>query len=109
MSWIAFYQLRLAYLAAYDCMGAVAVNRTLPAPDEKNLSEAEDETGKKDRTYDLLLYFVVIFQHAALAVLSSRNIVPFGGKPPAGYSAWVCFAEPLVLMWRMNWDIVKRV
>ncbi|MBK7121645.1 MAG: alkane 1-monooxygenase [Chitinophagaceae bacterium] len=35
-------------------------------PDEKNLSEAEEELAKKDRLYDYLLYGIVLLQFAAL-------------------------------------------
>lgn len=35
-------------------------------PDEKNLTEAEEELAKKDRVYDYLLYAIVVLQFAAL-------------------------------------------
>jgi alkane 1-monooxygenase len=37
-------------------------------PDESNLSQAEEELARKNRWYDLLLYFVVPFQYVALAL-----------------------------------------
>lgn len=36
-------------------------------PDALNLNAAEEEVVKADRTYDILLYFVVLFQYAALS------------------------------------------
>jgi len=35
-------------------------------PDDKNLSEAEEELAKKDRLYDYLLYAIIVLQFAAL-------------------------------------------
>lgn len=35
-------------------------------PDDKNLSEAEEELARKDRLYDYLLYLIVLLQFAAL-------------------------------------------
>lgn len=40
-------------------------------PDEKNLSEAEEELVKKDRIYDYLLYVIVVLQFAALFIFLS--------------------------------------
>ncbi|MCZ2458653.1 MAG: alkane 1-monooxygenase [Chitinophagales bacterium] len=37
-------------------------------PDTRNLSEAEEELAKKDRTYDILLYMAVPLQYAALGL-----------------------------------------
>ncbi|MBL7744930.1 MAG: alkane 1-monooxygenase [Chitinophagaceae bacterium] len=37
-------------------------------PDSKNLSEAEEELAKRDRSYDLILYAVVVLQYAALVM-----------------------------------------
>ncbi len=38
------------------------------SPDKKNLDEAEEELAKKDRTYDYLLYVIVVLQFGALYV-----------------------------------------
>lgn len=35
-------------------------------PNSRNMSEAEEELAKADRSYDILLYFVVVLQYAAL-------------------------------------------
>ncbi|HEY6503354.1 MAG TPA: alkane 1-monooxygenase [Chitinophagaceae bacterium] len=37
-------------------------------PDPENMTGAEEESAKKNRIYDLLLYFVVILQYAALVM-----------------------------------------
>ncbi|MBL7741273.1 MAG: alkane 1-monooxygenase [Chitinophagaceae bacterium] len=37
-------------------------------PDPKNLSGAEEELAKRDKTYDIILYMVVILQYAALVM-----------------------------------------
>jgi hypothetical protein len=37
-------------------------------PDPKNMTGTEEESAKKNRIYDLLLYFVVILQYAALVM-----------------------------------------
>jgi len=36
-------------------------------PDARNLSTAEEELVKNDKTYDVILYFIVVLQYAALA------------------------------------------
>ncbi len=67
MSWIAFTSYGwLTWLPMIYAWVLLPLTELFLRPDEKNLSEAEEELAKKDRTYDLLLYFVVIFQYAAL-------------------------------------------
>lgn len=54
-------------------------------PDEKNLSEAEEELAKKDRIYDYLLYLIVILQFAALFIfLSSMKATDLSAWEIAG-------------------------
>lgn len=50
-------------------------------PDEKNLTEAEEELAKKDRIYDYLLYLIVVLQFAALYIFLRSINGP-------GLSAW---------------------
>ncbi|MGI8598722.1 MAG: alkane 1-monooxygenase [Chitinophagaceae bacterium] len=58
--WVVFIPIIYAWIL-------VPLAELFAAPDEGNLSAAEEEMVRKDKIYDILLYLVVPFQYAALA------------------------------------------
>ena len=58
----------LVWLPLVYAWVVIPVLELMIRPDERNLSEAEEELARKDRVYDMLLWLVVPFQYFALGL-----------------------------------------
>ena len=68
LAWLSFTQTGwLCWLALLYAWLIIPVAELLLQPDESNMEAAEEEMAKHDRTYDIILYSIVVFQYAALA------------------------------------------
>jgi alkane 1-monooxygenase len=69
LAWLGFYNTGLVTFAAFFYgFGIVPLLELFIKPNEKNLSAAEEEIAKADKTYDYLLYLIVPVQYVSLFI-----------------------------------------